>query len=310
MINAAKVEDDGRVSLLDLPLPPPYRESTDASSYESLYKPQDPAVSHADRTTPTAIPRLSIVIQIVGSRGDVQPYVALAKELQTYGHRARLATHETFRGFVRNNGVEFYPLAGDPAELMAYMVEANGILPSVNSVVRGDVGKRRKTIAAILKSTWASCIEPDEETGRPFRADAIIANPVSFGHIHCAERLGIPLHMSFTMPWSPTGSFPHPMTTIDHSKAVRKRLNKFSYDFMEQLTWAGLGDLMNEFRTDVLKLRPMTRQQGTTALVELKVPYTYCWSPSLIPKPIDWEDHVGAFVRFEGFWFCLSEPCV
>ena len=33
---------------------------------------------------------------------------------------------------------------------------------------------------------------------------AIIANPPSYGHIHCAEKLGIPCHMFFTMPWSPT----------------------------------------------------------------------------------------------------------
>lgn len=37
-----------------------------------------------------------------------------------------------------------------------------------------------------------------EELKKPFVADAIIANPPSFGHIHCAEKLGIPLHMMFT----------------------------------------------------------------------------------------------------------------
>jgi hypothetical protein len=33
---------------------------------------------------------------------------------------------------------------------------------------------------------------------RPFVAHAIIANPPSFAHIHCAEKLGIPLHLMFT----------------------------------------------------------------------------------------------------------------
>lgn len=32
----------------------------------------------------------------------------------------------------------------------------------------------------------------------PFVADAIIANPPSFGPPHIAEKLGIPLHMMFT----------------------------------------------------------------------------------------------------------------
>ena len=39
---------------------------------------------------------------------------------------------------------------------------------------------------------------------QPFIADAIIANPPSFAHFHCAERLGIPLHLVFTFPYSPT----------------------------------------------------------------------------------------------------------
>lgn len=63
--------------------------------------------------------RLNIVVQVVGSRGDVQPFVALGQELQRRGHRVRLATHERFKSFVREAGPEFYPVGGDPAELMA-----------------------------------------------------------------------------------------------------------------------------------------------------------------------------------------------
>ena len=33
---------------------------------------------------------------------------------------------------------------------------------------------------------------------------AIISNPPCYGHVHCAEKLQIPLHLLFTMPWSPT----------------------------------------------------------------------------------------------------------
>ena len=39
---------------------------------------------------------LNIVIQVVGSRGDVQPFLALGNELQRHGHRVRLATHNIF----------------------------------------------------------------------------------------------------------------------------------------------------------------------------------------------------------------------
>ncbi|KAF3045748.1 hypothetical protein E8E11_008975 [Didymella keratinophila] len=65
--------------------------------------------------------RMNIVIQVVGSCGDVQPFVALGPELQKYGHCVRLATHNTFEEFVRKSDLEFYPIGGDPRGLMEYM---------------------------------------------------------------------------------------------------------------------------------------------------------------------------------------------
>lgn len=69
-------------------------------------------------------PSLNIVIMIVGSRGDVQPYIALGKRLIADGHRVRLASHETFRSFVNEHGLEFFDIGGDPADLMSYMVQS------------------------------------------------------------------------------------------------------------------------------------------------------------------------------------------
>ena len=49
---------------------------------------------------------------------------------------------------------------------------------------------------------------------RPFAADAIIANPVCFGHIHVAEALGVSLHTMFPQPWAATRAYPHPMSGL------------------------------------------------------------------------------------------------
>ena len=168
-------------------------------------------------------PPMNVVIQVVGSRGDVQPFVALGKVLKdTYGHRVRLATHPVFHKFVEENGLEFFSIGGDPSELMAFMVKNPGLMPGFDTMRNGDVGKRRKEIATMIKGCWRSCFETGNGTGpaasdqttesystenagqeeRPFVADAIIANPPSFAHVHIAEKLGIPLHVMFTMPYS------------------------------------------------------------------------------------------------------------
>jgi hypothetical protein len=64
-------------------------------------------------------PPLNIVIQIIGSRGDIQPFIALGNALKKYGHNVRIATHPTFREFVKENDLDFFSIGGDPAELMS-----------------------------------------------------------------------------------------------------------------------------------------------------------------------------------------------
>lgn len=81
---------------------------------EDLHNP--PPEYTEDNGVPDIIPPLNIVIQVVGSRGDVQPFVALGNVLQKSGHRVRIATHSVFADFVQNFGLEFFSIGGEPAE--------------------------------------------------------------------------------------------------------------------------------------------------------------------------------------------------
>lgn len=54
----------------------------------------------------------------IGSRGDVQPYIALCIGLMKDGHRCRIASHPEYRDWVESYGIDFRPVGGDPAELM------------------------------------------------------------------------------------------------------------------------------------------------------------------------------------------------
>ncbi|KAF2031501.1 sterol glucosyltransferase [Setomelanomma holmii] len=240
--------------------------------------------------------RLNIVIQVVGSRGDVQPFVALGQELQKYGHRVRLASHNAFESFVLESNLEFYPTGEDPKELMAYMVKNPGLITSMKRLREGDIQRKREMISEILKGCWKSCIEPDIRSQSPFVTDAIIANPPSFAHIHCAQALGIPLHMMFTMPWSSTRAFPNPLANFVGSDIKQTKLvNYASYGMVEFLTWQGLGDVINTFRSS-LDLEPVPTSVGPVLAKSLKVPFTYRWSPTLAPKYIPPAD-IDQFLR-------------
>ncbi|RKK27212.1 hypothetical protein BFJ66_g16757 [Fusarium oxysporum f. sp. cepae] len=150
-----------------------------------------------------ASPRLNIAIHVVGSRGDVQPFIPIAQMLSRppFNHRVRICTHPVFKDFIEGHGIEFFSIGGDPEALMAYMVKNPSLLPSLKSVKDGDISKRRKEMWEIMHGAWRSCIEAGDGMAGPikaaniqspkdlFIADAIIANPPSMAHIHCAEKL-------------------------------------------------------------------------------------------------------------------------
>lgn len=235
------------------------------------------------------VPPLQIVILIVGTRGDVQPFIAIGKRLQDYGHRVRLATHSNFREFVLTAGLEFFPLGGDPKVLAGYMVKNKGFLPSGPS----EVSIQRNQIKEIIYSLLPACKDPDIDSKIPFTADAIIANPPAYGHTHVAEALKVPLHIFFTMPWTPTSEFPHPLSHVKQSAGYR-----LSYQIVDSMVWLGIRDMINDLRKKKLRLRPVTYLSGSQGS-DSDVPYGYIWSPHLVPKPKDW----GPKIDVVGFCF-------
>ena len=87
--------------------------------------------SEATITSNIPRPTLNIVVMVIGSRGDIQPFLKLGKSLKEYGHRVRIATHPAFKDFVqKDSGLEFFSVGGDPAELMAFMVKNPGMIPT------------------------------------------------------------------------------------------------------------------------------------------------------------------------------------
>jgi UDP:flavonoid glycosyltransferase YjiC (YdhE family) len=58
-------------------------------------------------------------------------------------------------------------------------------------------------------------------------------------------------------------------------------------------------DIVNNFRKKTLGLLTLNTSQAVHALVDERVPHTYCWSPSLVSKPHDWGGHIDV----SGFFF-------
>ena len=259
-----------------------------------LKMPQSVDTSQVDGDTPSILfddPRASIInfkptesmritCLTIGSRGDVQPYIALCKGLLAEGHRPKIATHVEFEPWVRKHGIDFAPVDGDPAELMRICVE-NGMF--TYSFLREASLKFRGWIDSLLSSAWVACQD----------SDLLIESPSAMAGIHIAEALAIPYFRAFTMPWTRTRAYPHAFAVPD--RKMGGSYNLLSYVMFDNVFWAAIAGQVNRWRKKELSLRSTNLDK----LHPNKVPFLYNFSPSVVVPPIDYSD----WIRVTGYWF-------
>jgi sterol 3beta-glucosyltransferase len=230
--------------------------------------------------------KVKITVFAAGSRGDIQPCVALSKGLQRAGHRVHLAAPADFAGFAREHEVGFRALRGDVQQIMASntgreFMETGGANPikSIRSV--------RTMIAPVViqmaEDAYAACAD----------ADALICLGVfgAFGQ-SIAEALRIPTINIEPTPLLPTRAFPAPSWPIQRSLGGLH--NTLSGRAMLGVVWQWYRPFVNDFRRR-LGLPTYTANRFYGAL--RATPMLGAYSASIIPHPPDWPNshHVTGY---------------
>ena len=223
---------------------------------------------------------LRITCLTIGSRGDVQPYIALCKGLMAEGHKVRIATHAEFKTWIEGHGIEFGLVGGDPSELMRLCIE-NGtftwaFLKEANSKFRGWLDE-------LLDTSWTACKD----------TDLLIESPSTMAGIHIAEALSIPYFRAFTMPWTRTRAYPHAF--IMPGQKMGGAYNYVTYVMFDNVFWKATAHQVNQWRNKTLGL-PSTNLEK---MQPNKVPFLYNFSPYVVPPPLDYSD----WIRVTGYWF-------
>ncbi|WFE25215.1 glycosyltransferase [Solwaraspora sp. WMMD791] len=235
---------------------------------------------------------MKVLILTLGTRGDVQPFVALARELQDRGHHAVLAAPERFADLVTGHGVPFARVDDGPLRVV-------DSASTVGEVAAGGVRAKfalmrrmRTMVTAVLDDCWQVA-----STGPGADADLIVHNgQIMAGH-HIAERLGVPAVMALPTPvYVPTRQFPWPGQQLP--ERLPTWLNRSTYAGMTAVTvmfgrtvdrWrAGLGLPRRRGRHD-----PLRRADGQAA------PVLHAVSQAVLPRPTDWPPTA----RVTGYWF-------
>ena len=160
---------------------------------------------------------MRILILTFGTRGDVQPYVALAHAAIAAGHEAAVCTAEGFRPLVEDAGVPYLHMSNDMLDLIqAEMPTMSGAADSFRLVRRMTAAMR-----ASLHDQWRAA--------QTFEPDLLIYHPKSLGGLHIAERLHIRVAVSLPLPFfTPTRAFPIPFIA---RWPLGGTANRLSYQF-------------------------------------------------------------------------------
>jgi len=235
---------------------------------------------------------MKILIATIGTRGDVQPYVALGRALMESGHEITICTCAHFEPFIRKYGLGYAYVNNDFIE---FMHSPEG------KIILGNAGSLWKTLATLvpmisklgylqerqMADVWAAC--------KDSTPDLIMYHPKALGAPDFAEKLGVPCMLAFWLPiYVPTTEFPAmgfpklPLGSGYRSLTyhlIRRILLMMSKRVSKWRTQNGLDSRSPGLRMRLPDGRP--------------IPALHGFSRHIIPRPEDWPE--SAIVT--GYWF-------
>ena len=235
---------------------------------------------------------MKVLIMTLGTRGDVQPFVALARGLLAAGHEVVLAAPERFAGFVAGYGVPFAGVDDGPMRLMED--------PAFAGVLEGGVRVRLRQVRimpAMFTQLLADCWVVASQ-GAGAGADVVVHNGQIIAGQHVAEKLGIPAVLALPLPmYVPTREFPWPGVGLP--SWLPASANRATFVGMKAPA-AIFGRVVDRWREDTLGLPRRRGRHDPLRRPDIgHVPVLHAFSPSVLPPPADWPDSVHT----TGYWF-------
>lgn len=232
---------------------------------------------------------MRFMILAIGSRGDVQPYLALSLALRDAGHQVRLAAPAIFKDLADTHKVDFFGLNVDTKQLMESELAKFLINSSRNPL--GFLIMYKQFADSIM-----SAMDHDFWVATQ-KSDAVIYSPFGvIGHF-MAQKLGIPRFATALQPLSRTSEFPNIL--LPGWLKLGGKFNYSSHLVAEQMLWQPIRRSVNEGIKRELDMPPVPLSGPFEQLYEEQIPGLYAYSELVSPRPKDWPD----WIHVTGFWF-------
>jgi sterol 3beta-glucosyltransferase len=232
-----------------------------------------------------------ITILAAGTRGDVQPYIALGLELKKTGHNVRIVTFKNFEDFVKSFGLDFYPIKGDVSKV--------ALSDSTKSARQADNPLKLVLGFNKLKSYVFDLQEDFFDACKG--SDAIIYHPgVPIGYF-AAQYLRIPSILATPFPMAATMEYP--ALIFYNTIRLGKVSNLITHKIFEQVMWLTSSSAVKQFWEKKFGCAPDDFTCPFGKQNTRNLPTIISCSNYVFPRPKDWSEYVNS----TGYWFLDEE---
>ena len=233
-----------------------------------------------------------ILLFTTGTRGDAEPFAALALGLKARGHTVILATHARYSAWLEGLGIDVAPLSDRSLDLFE-SEDGRLLLERQAGFTQQYKANRRfqRARRAQHDENIAECVR----TVQDIAPDIMVSNGRIGSAPHVAEGTGTPLCIAALQPiFVPTRDFAPFMI----AKLPLPGWNRFAYRIMDLGVLPFRGRI-NRLRRQTFGLGPLRRARDIRFPPGLgHLPILHAISPTVIPRPGDWPEHV----HMSGFW--------
>jgi UDP:flavonoid glycosyltransferase YjiC (YdhE family) len=235
---------------------------------------------------------MRITVLTMGSRGDVQPYLALAQGLMAAGHEVTLCTAANFRSLVEGAGVAFAPVSTNVIELMQNEM---GLQAMESSNPLGFLTKMMKQVEPAMHDMTleidAACKDADL---------IVVSSLVLFLAQAIHDHRGTPFMPAYPQPLLPTRDF----QSIAAPPApawlpFKGTYNWWSHYLAIQMLYYVFRETANKIRKSIFNLPPMPFLTSLAPVFKGQQHVLYGYSPHVIPASTD----LPSNVHVTGYWF-------
>lgn len=229
-----------------------------------------------------------ITILCGGTRGDVQPYLALAIELKRLGKEVRIAVTRNHEEFVRSYGIDFFSIDMDFESLN---VDKNMIREAQKAdnplKMFFSFNKLKKYGVYMVEYYYAACEG----------SEAIVYHPGMAIGYYAAEKLGIPSILATPFPLNKTKE---QTSVILYGKAPSiPGVNLFSYTLLQSMLWMASDASLKPFWKEKYGSLPTDYGCPFERHTDLRHPAIVSCSNFIFPRPTDWNKNIHQ----NGYWF-------